>query len=904
MHKTICSIYTLFSCLVFFLVFSCFLTAASAADLTLAWDPNSESDLAGYTVYYKTGSSGAPYDGVNAVQGSSGIIIPLENLSDSDNPRFTLTGLSEGTVYYLAVTAYNEQGSESGYSNEVSHLTASTDPVVTEHTITATSGAYGSISPSGATTVTSGASQTYTITPAAGYHVAGVSVDGASAGAVTAYTFNNVTVNHTISASFEIDTHTIMAVTGANGSLSPSGTTTVTNGASQTYTITPAAGYHVAGVSVDGASAGAVTAYTFNNVTVNHTISASFEIDTHTITATAGANGSISPSGTTPVSDGASQTYTITPAAGYHVASVTVDGSSAGLKTAYAVNPVDGSSSEVASTYTFSNITTDHTISAVFEVDTADYTITAVAGENGSISPAGVTTVEPGEGQLFSITPHDGYQITEVLVDGGSVGVVTAYTFNDVSASHTISASFEILCHTITGTAGPNGSISPAGQVAVRNNEDQIFSILPGTDSTIADVLVDGASVGAVTSYTFTDVTGNHVITASFQMANQLPTADAGPDQTVDEGVRVNLSGTNSFDLDDGIASFKWEQTGGTPVALSTPDDNECTFLTPDVGQDGETLTFRLTVTDYGGAVSTDDCLMNVTWINEPPTADAGPDLTANEGDVVTLDAGKSVDEDDGIGGYQWVQVEGTPVNLPDSASALPEFTAPDVGPAGAALKFQLTVADNGGLQSQDTCIVNVCWQNQPPVSDAGVDQAVDGGAVVTLNGTGSTDPDDGISTYRWNQTSGTPVTLSDPTAVLPTFTVPSAGTDGETLSFTLTVTDTGGLQHADACMVTVSHQEMDTTSPTVQITSPRIRWNYYFTWKKSIDVAGNASDNVGVSRVTWSNSAGDSGTASGTTLWNVKAMALQRGFNVVTVTAEDGAGNRSSQTISIYRVR
>jgi hypothetical protein len=465
-------------------------------------------------------------------------------------------------------------------------------------------------------------------------------------------------------------------------------------------------------------------------------------------------------------------------------------------------------------------------------------------------------------------------------------------------------ASFEINTHTITATAGPNGSISPAGELAVQDNGDQAFSITPEADCTIADVLVDGVSVGAVTRYTFSSVTGNHVITASFQMANQLPEADAGPNQTVDEGVMVNLSGANSFDLDDGIASFTWEQTGGTSVALSTPDDCGCTFLTPDVGQDGEPLTFRLTVTDYSGAVSTDDCLMNVTWINEPPTADAGPDLTANEGEMITLDASKSVDEDDGIGGYQWVQIEGTPVSLSDPAAASPGFTAPDVGPDGAALKFQLTVTDNGGLQAQDTSIVNVCWQNQPPVSDAGVDQTVDGGAVVTLNGTGSTDTDDGISSYRWNQTSGTPVTLSDPTAAHATFTAPADGTDGEALNFTLTVTDAGGLQHADACTVTVSHQDMDTTSPTVLITSPRIRWHYYFTWKTSIDVAGTASDNVGVSRVTWSNSAGGSGTASGTTQWKVTAMALQRGYNVVTLTAEDAAGNRSSQSITIYRLR
>ena len=533
MYKTICNICTLFSCHVFFLVFFCFLTAASAADITLAWDPNSESDLAGYTVYYKTGSSGTPYDGAGAVQGSSGITIPLEALSDSDNPRFTLTGLPEETVYYLAVTAYNTQGIESGYSNEVSHLTASSAPVVTEYTITATSGANGSISPLGTTTVADGASQTYTITPAAGYHVAGVSVDGASAGSVTAYTFNNVSASHTISASFEIDTHTIRATSGGNGSISPLGTTTVADGASQTYTITPAAGYHVAGVSVDGGSIGAVTAYTFNNVTVNHTISASFEIDTHTITATSGGNGSISPSGTTTVADGASQTYTITPAAGYHVAGVTVDGSSAGAVTAY----------------TFNNVSASHTISASFEIST--HTITATSGANGSISPSGTTTVADGASQTYTITPAAGYHVAGVSVDGGSIGAVTAYTFNNVSASHTISASFEISTHTITATSGANGSISPSGATTVADGASQTYTITPAAGYHVAGVSVDGALVGVETAYsinpldgsssegastyTFSNVTIDHTLTAVFEIdiANYTITAASGANGSI-----------------------------------------------------------------------------------------------------------------------------------------------------------------------------------------------------------------------------------------------------------------------------------------------------------------------------------------------------------------------------------
>ena len=158
-------------------------------------------------------------------------------------------------------------------------------------------GANGSITPSGAVTVAYGANQSFTITPAAGYHVADVLVDGVSVGAVTSYTFTNVTANHTIAASFAIDTYTITAIAGANGSITPSGAVTVDLWRQPGFTITPAAGYHVADVLVDGVSVGAVTSYTFTNVTANHTIAASFAINTYTITALAGANGSITPSG-------------------------------------------------------------------------------------------------------------------------------------------------------------------------------------------------------------------------------------------------------------------------------------------------------------------------------------------------------------------------------------------------------------------------------------------------------------------------------------------------------------------------------------------------------------------------------------------------------------------------------
>ncbi len=117
---------------------------------------------------------------------------------------------------------------------------------------------------------------TYTITPAAGWHVNNVRVDSTNVGAVTSYTFTNVTYNRTIKAYFLINTYAITASAGSNGSISPSGTVNVNEGGSYNFTITPASGYHVADVLVDGVSVGAVTSYQFTNVVATHAISASF----------------------------------------------------------------------------------------------------------------------------------------------------------------------------------------------------------------------------------------------------------------------------------------------------------------------------------------------------------------------------------------------------------------------------------------------------------------------------------------------------------------------------------------------------------------------------------------------------------------------------------------------------
>ena len=377
--------------------------------------------------------------------------------------------------------------------------------------LTATAGPNGNIAPSGTMTVPPGWTGKFTTTPNGGYRVADVQVDGASVGAVTSYTFTNVQADHTINATFTLDVYTITATADVNGSITPAGTTTVNDGASQTYTIAPNQGYQVKSVIVDGISKGAITSYTFANVTSNHTINAYFTVQTFTITVGAGAGGSITwPAGTTTFNIGSSQTYTVTPTAGYHIVDVQVDGTSVGAVT----------------TYAFTNITANHTISATFGPNPS-YTITASAGANGAISP-GTVSVLGGTNQTFTITPKGGYRVADVQVDGTSVGALTAYTFSNVQADHTINATFTLDVYTITATADVNGSITPSGTTTVNKGASQTYTIAPNQGYQVQNVVVDGTGKGAITSYTFANITANHTINAYFTVQTFTITVSAG----------------------------------------------------------------------------------------------------------------------------------------------------------------------------------------------------------------------------------------------------------------------------------------------------------------------------------------------------------------------------------------
>jgi hypothetical protein len=1221
---------------------------AQAADVTLAWDANTESNLAGYQVYYRLGTSGAPYGGTGLDQGDSPVAVPLSGLSDPQNPRVALTGLVAGT-YYFTCTAYDDDGNESGYATEISYtveadllppatpagitalaldanrvmvtwgavvdsgeaglagyrifrdgqlvgttvesifmdsgLLASTayaytvvafdaadnasdpsavatattlaesdlalrincgggtyldsaghqwsadyghnggstasvtaeiarttdDPLYrserwdaissgnlvyrfdvpsgdyqvnlhfsdvysgtqgdglrvfdtliegqlrlddldifnlvgadaalirsfgvtvfdgemeiefvsqvenakicgieilskgfaapTQYTLTATAGANGSISPAGATSVTVGDSLTFTVTPDANHHIVNLYVDGAPVGAVTSYRFDNVGADHTIRAEFAIDTYTVTAEAGEGGTISPGSTATVSHGDSLTFLITPNAHHEIGDVKVNGVSVGAVESYTLSNIDRNTSVRASFVADSHRVTATAGANGTLSPAGVTQVTCGDSVTYTITADPHHHIDAVLVNGQSVGA--------VD--------TYTFNNVTADMTISANFELDA--YVISAQAGDNGQITPEGPSSVAHGGSLTYTITPDQGYRVAEVLVDGESQDAITQYNFSNVTGPHNIQASFAAENQSPVADAGPDQQ-ADEGQVvtlSAANSVDPDDGIaayqwvqvsgpaimLEGADTqtpsfTAPDVDVNGVSLTfqvtvrdyagltdsdtaivniswvntppvAATGPSQTVLEGEIVVldgnnstdsddgiatylwrqtggtpvefddahsarpsfvapdvdlqgeALSFELTvtdrgglqatatclinvswvNVSPVANAGPDQTVTENAQVTLDGSNSVDTDNGIATYHWNQLEGIPVQLSDPNGVQPQFIAPDVNAMGDRLVFQLTVTDAGGLQGRATCIVNITWQNQPPVAHAGVDQQVGEGRQVTLDASGSSDIDDGIAAYQWRQVDGPSVTLSDAAASQPRFTAPDVGPEGASLVFRLTVSDQAGLQSEDACIVTVTWENQPPLAHAGTDQTVSEGATVTLDGSGSSDSDDGIAAFRWSQVKGRAVTLTDPAAARPVFSVPADAVDGERFAFRLTVIDDGGLKDDAQCTVTVQRTlPEDITAPVVAIDTPTSA-SVYSTEADKLDLGGSATDASGVVKLSWQTNHGHSGSAEGIANWTIAGVPLEVGDTLIQITAVDGAGNKGVAKLTVTR--
>jgi WD40 repeat protein len=155
----------------------------------------------------------------------------------------------------------------------------------------------------------------------------------------------------------------------------------------------------------------------------------------------------------------------------------------------------------------------------------ASFEITASAGANGTVSPSVTVSVNAGDSQTFLFAPNASYHVADVIVDGQSVGAVPDYTFTNVTAAHSLGVTFASdapagpSSFIIIASAGPHGTISPNGGVSVPRGVAQSFTITPDAAYQIADVVVDGQSLGPLPAFTFSSVSASHTIRATFSPA-------------------------------------------------------------------------------------------------------------------------------------------------------------------------------------------------------------------------------------------------------------------------------------------------------------------------------------------------------------------------------------------------
>ena len=309
--------------------------------------------------------------------------------------------------------------------------------VAASYTITANAGAGGTVNPGSYTLVPQNGTVIFDFTPSTGFRIA--SVTGVAAGCrvisaplsgnVVRYTISQITANCSLSATFT-NLYTVTFAADVGGTVSPSGDQRVVFGSTPTITVTPNRGFRLVNVTGCGVvfnGGAAITGPTTWNtaaIATDCTVTAFFTaLPTFTVTAAAGAGGSISPQSVA-VPQGLTTQFTVSPASGFQIASVT-----------------GCSGTRSGSTYTTRPITAACAVTATFSVaPLPTFVVSAVAGSGGSISPA-TTNVTQGGSASFTVSPNSGFAIASVSGCGGSL---SGNIFNTaaISAACTVSATF------------------------------------------------------------------------------------------------------------------------------------------------------------------------------------------------------------------------------------------------------------------------------------------------------------------------------------------------------------------------------------------------------------------------------------------------------------------------------
>ena len=370
------------------------------------------------------------------------------------------------------------------------------------------------------------------------------------------------------------------------------------------------------------------------------------------------------------------------------------------------------------------------------------------------------------------------------------------------------------------------------------------------------------------------------IVTVNPEVVNAAPVVSVGSDITITLPVNsTNITGT-ATDSDGSVVSYAWTQRSGPSTATLT---GTSTVTLTAAGLIEGTYKFRLTVQDDDGASSFDEVnvIVNPEAVNNPPTANAGTDITVNLPTNSTSIAGSGSDSDGTIASYLWEQLSGPSATLANTDK--PTVTISEM--TEGMYEFRLTVTDDDGATGFDNVIVSVIATNQNPTANAGTDITLTLPTNSTsLPGTGS-DPDGSITTYLWEQISGpSTITITNANNAEATVTALVEGT----YQFQLTVTDDDGAQDADIMNVTVQPAPVNVSpiadaGPDKNITLP----------VNSVVLNGNGSDSDGsIATYQWTKRSGPSTfSLSGQNSATLTASNLVAGTYIFRLTVTDNEG-------------
>ncbi|BBO71683.1 hypothetical protein DSCA_56130 [Desulfosarcina alkanivorans] len=200
---------------------------------------------------------------------------------------------------------------------------------------------------------------------------------------------------------------------------------------------------------------------------------------------------------------------------------------------------------------------------------------------------------------------------------------------------------------------------------------------------------------------------------------------------------------------------------------------------------------------------------------SQPPVA-IDDSYTVSEGGTLSVAAagGVLVNDSDPDGDALAVSLASGPASGTLTLNADGSFTYVHDSAETVSDTFTYTLSDGRGNTASAQAAVSITPVNDAPTAHAGDDQSVGENLAVTLDGSGSTDPDDSTLSFLWEQIDGPPAALSSANSIRPAVTAPGIDTDTATLEFRLTVRDSDGASGSDTCRVTVTGDTEDTTPP------------------------------------------------------------------------------------------